>query len=124
MVTAKKKRAANLQFSRFADLSSDIIVLTEPFVGQKRKCAFFSPWNVHCTDKNSRAAIISPPWADAFDLIEYSDRDSFFCLIETNDIKFILGAIYEKNGLLDTNIWVPKLNALLNICDNIIILGQ
>ena len=120
----QKKRAANLQFSRFADLSSDIIVLTEPFVGQKRKCAFFSPWNVHCTDKNSRAAIISPPWADAFDLIEYSDRDSFFCLIETNDIKFILGAIYVENGLLDNNIWIPKLNALLNICDNIIILGD
>ena len=120
----QKKRAATLQLNNSADLLRDIIVITEPYVGKKRKCTFQSPWNTHCKDNNSRAAIITSPWADAFELAEFSDRDSIFCLIESSDLKLIIGAFYMENGIIDENIWIPKINALKNICGNILILGD
>ena len=120
----QKKRTATLQLNHKADLSRDIIVLTEPFVGKKRKCTFQRPWNVHCKEINSRAVIITSPWAEAFELPEYSDRDSIFCLIESRNLKFIIGACYFENGVIDENSWVPKINGLKNICGNIIILGD
>ena len=120
----QKKRAATLQFNEKADLSRDIVVMTEPFVGKKRKCTFNRPWNIHCKENNSRAVIVTSPWADAFELADFSDRDSMFCLIESSDFKFILGAVYMENGTIDENIWIPKFNSLKNICNNIVILGD
>ena len=120
----QKKRAATLQLNEKADLSRDIVVITEPFVGKKRKCTFNRPWNTHCKENNSRAIIVTSPWADSFELADFSDRDSMFCLIESNDFKFIIGAIYMENGTIDENIWVPKFNSLKNICKDIVILGD
>ena len=120
----QKKRTATLQLNNKADLSRDIIVLTEPFVGKKRKCTFQRPWNVHCKENNSRAVIITSPWADAFELTDYSDRDSIFCLIQSSNLNFIIGACYFENGVVDENSWIPKINGLKSICSNIIILGD
>ena len=120
----QKKRTATLQLNNKADLASDIVILTEPFVGKKRKCTFQRPWNVHCKENDSRAAIITSPWADAFELAEYSDRDSIFCLIESNNLKFIIGACYFENGVVDENSWIQKIDGLKNICSNIVILGD
>ena len=120
----QKKKAATLQLNHRSDLSKDIIVITEPFMGKNRKATFQSPWNVHSDSKDARAIIITPPWADAFELPEHSDRDSYFCIINSKVHTFILGVYYCDEGNINDNTWVPRLNALRQICPEVIIFSD
>ena len=74
----QKKKAATLMMNKHADIGNDIVLLTEPFMGKNKKATFQSPWNVHSGSDDARAILITPPWADAHELPEHSDRDSFF----------------------------------------------
>ena len=120
----QKKKSATLQISHRSDLSKDIIVLTEPFIGKNCKATFQSPWNVHLESKDARAIIITPPWADAYELPEHCDRDSYFCIVNSKDHRFILGVFYCDEGIINDNTWVPRLNALKQICPDVIIFSD
>ena len=124
VANCQKKRSATLLMNKHADISCDIIALTEPHVGNKRNVTFQRPWNIHCKENNSRAAMITPPWAEAFELSNFSDRDAIFCMVNTKEISFIMGVMYVENGEIDNNIWVPRLDALKEICPRVLIFAD
>ena len=124
VANCQKKRSATLMMNKLANINSDFIALTEPHIGHNKKATFQSPWNVHCMESNSRAVLVSPPWADAFELVEFSDRDAIFCLVNTRDFEAVIGVIYVENGDLNDNIWIPRLKALKTISPNVLIFAD
>ena len=120
----QKKKSSSLLLSKHSNIENDIVIITEPFMGKNRKATFQSPWNVHSGSNDARAIIITPPWADAYELPEHSDRDSFFCIINSKGHKFILGVFYCDEGHINDNTWIPRLNALKLICPEVIIFAD
>ena len=119
----QKKKSATQLLSVNMLLHSDIIGITEPWLGKKCKATFTSPWKVHATGIDSRAILITPPWSNAFLLTRFCDKDAIFCRINTNDLNLIVGVMYVEAGMLDPT-WANKFNELSNICPRIIILSD
>lgn len=75
-------------------------------------------------ENNSRAALISPPWADAFMHTKQSDRDSVFCTLNIGGEEVIVGVMYVENGLIDVNKWSNRFNELQAICPKILVFAD
>ena len=118
----QKKKSATQLLSTNAKLNN-IIAVTEPWIGKKCKATFKSPWKIHCNGTDSRAILVTPPWADAFSLSNFSDRDSVFCSVTIDNTTLIIGVIYVEGGYLDSN-WAEKFTKLKNICPRIIIFSD
>ena len=119
----QKKRSATNILSVNCLLHTDIIGITEPWVGKKCKATFPSPWKVHATGIDSRAILVTPPWSNAFLLTRFCDKDAIFCRININDLNLIIGVMYVEAGMLDPT-WANRFNELSNLCPRIIILSD
>ena len=120
----QKKKSATLLLNRISNITENIIAITEPWLGKLNKCTFQSPWKVMTKEDNSRAALISPPWADPFMHSEQSDRDSVFCTLKIGMEKIIVGVMYVENGAVDVIKWSNRLNYLQKICPKIIVFAD
>ena len=120
----QKKKSATLVLNKNCNILENIVAITEPWVGKQCKCTFQAPWKVICTTPNPRAALIVPPWADAFLHTSQSDRDSVFCSVKIGSETIIIGVIYAENGLIDLNKWTTNLNALQAICPKMVIFAD
>ena len=119
----KKKSATHLMCIN-ADIDNNIIAITEPWLGKKCRASFRAPWRVHCMGIDSRAILVTPPWANAFVLNDLSDKDSVFCWVTIGDSTFIIGVMYAEGGFLDTTSWSNKFNELIKICPRILIVAD
>ena len=105
-------------------MDEHIIALTEPWLGTRNNCTFHSPWKTQVKENNSRVALITPPWADAFIHTEHSDRDSIFCSVNIGSETIIVGVMYVENGLIDINLWTQRFTELQAICPKIVIFAD
>ena len=120
----QKKKSAISVISKHVLLENNIIAITEPWVGAKCKATFKPPWKVQCSGIDARAVLVTPPWANAFALAEFSDKDSVFSLINIGDLTLIIGVIYAEGGMLDSSTWIDKINDLISICGNVLIFSD
>ena len=120
----QKKKSATSLIHKNANIEDSIFALTEPWTGSSNRCTFQSPWRVMTKENNSRAALISPPWADAFMHTKQSDRDSVFCTLNIGGEEVIVGVMYVENGLIDVNKWSNRFNELQAICPKILVFAD
>ena len=124
VTNCQKKKSATLLLNKNVNIEENIIAITEPWLGSNKKCSFQSPWKTTVKEDNSRVALITPPWAEAFMISDLSDRDSVFCKLNIGSEKILVGVIYTENGIIDINDYQIRFNRLQTICQKMIVFAD
>ena len=118
----QKSRASMSSINVNSNIDSQIIALTEPWLGPKGKGTFMSPWSIHHAGIGSRACLVTPPWCNAFVLSSLSHKDAIFCRISIKNFDGIIGTMYSADNHMDVDNMAATLLELQSISPNVLIL--